>query len=47
MKDLDAFAGNTTAPPGGKTSQVVDRIYLTLVHNVIAVLEERGVTVLD
>ena len=27
--------------------QVIDRIYLTLVHNVIAVLEERGVTVLD
>ena len=27
--------------------QQVDRLYLTLVHNVIAVLEERGVTVLD
>ena len=27
--------------------KVIDRVYLTLVHNVIAVLEERGVTVLD
>ena len=30
-----------------ENAQQVDRIYLTLVHNVIAVLEERGVTVLD
>ena len=30
-----------------EAAQVVDRVYLTLVHNVIAVLEERGVTVLD
>ena len=30
-----------------RATQVVDRLYLTLVHNVIAVLEERGVTVLD
>ena len=30
-----------------RAAQVVDRLYLTLVHNVIAVLEERGVTVLD
>ena len=36
MKNMNAEAG-----------QQVDRIYLTLVHNVIAVLEERGVTVLD
>jgi hypothetical protein len=42
MKNLNAFGG-----ADGKSSQVVDRIYLTLVHNVIAVLEERGVTVLD
>jgi len=26
---------------------VVDRTYLTLVHNVIAILEERGVQVLE
>jgi hypothetical protein len=38
---------NAIAGADGKSSQVVDRIYLTLVHNVIAVLEERGVTVLD
>ena len=51
MKNLNAFAG---APAGAdpqanpaKTSQVVDRVYLTLVYNTIAVLEERGVTVLD
>ena len=37
MKNMNAGAAN----------QVVDRVYLTLVHNVIAVLEERGVTVLD
>ena len=30
-----------------RDTQVVDRVYLTLVHNAIAVLEERGVTVLD
>jgi hypothetical protein len=42
MKNLNAFPGDATY-----TSHVVDRIYLTLVHNVIAVLEERGVTVLD
>ena len=36
MKNLNTEAG-----------QVADRIYLTLVYNVIAVLEERGVTVLD
>lgn len=36
MKNIDTENG-----------QQVDRIYLTLVHNVIAVLEERGVTVLD
>ena len=28
-------------------AQTVDRVYLTLVHNMIAVFEERGVTVLD
>ena len=28
-------------------NQQVDRVYLTLVHNVIAVLDERQVTVLD
>ena len=28
-------------------AKVIGRVYLTLVHNVIAVLEERGVTVLD
>ena len=51
MKNLNAFPGApagadpTTAP--AKTSQVSDRVYLTLVYNTIAVLEERGVTVLD
>ena len=30
-----------------REDQQVDRVYLTLVHTVIAVLEERGVTVLD
>jgi hypothetical protein len=51
MKNMNAFAG---APAGAnpdthpaKTSQVIDRVYLTLVYNTIAVLEERGVTVLD
>ena len=51
MKNLNAFAGqaagaNPDTTPA-RTSQVVDRIYLTLVFNAIAVLEERGVTVLD
>jgi hypothetical protein len=36
MKNIDTEAG-----------QQIDRLYLTLVHNVIAVLEERGVSVLD
>ena len=36
MKNINTEAG-----------QVVDRMYLTLVYNVIAVLEERGVTVFD
>ena len=44
MKNLNATNGNPAgAPP--VPSRVVDRIYLTLVHNVIAVLEERGVSV--
>ena len=51
MKSLNAFAGSAAAagPPAvaARTSQVVDRVYLTLVYNVIAVLEERGVTALD
>ena len=50
LKNLNAFAGSaaTTQPAApARTSQVVDRIYLTLVYNTIAVLEERGVTVLD
>jgi hypothetical protein len=51
MKNLNAFAGaaagaDPVANPA-KTSQVIDRVYLTLVFNTIAVLEERGVTVLD
>ena len=36
MKNINTEAG-----------QVVDRMYLTLVYNIIAVLEERGVTVFD
>ena len=36
MKNIDTHTG-----------QQVDKVYLTLVHNVVAVLEERGVTVLD
>ena len=43
MKNMKAFEGAT----GTKSSQVVDRIYLTLVYNMIALLEERGVSVLD
>ena len=42
MKYLNAFPG-----AAGKTSHVVVRVYLTLVHNVIAALEERGITMLD
>ena len=51
MKNMNAFPGapGAAGPPivAAKTSQVIDRVYLTLVYNVIAVLEERGVTVLD
>ena len=51
MKNLNAFPGaparaDPAANPA-KTSQVIDRVCLTLVYNTIAVLEERGVTVLD
>jgi hypothetical protein len=42
MKNMTAFGG-----AADKSSQVIDRVYLTLVYNTIAVLEERGVTVLD
>ena len=37
MKNMDAESA----------AQTLDRVYLTLVCSVIAVLEERGVTVLD
>jgi hypothetical protein len=50
MKNLNAFQGGVAGTPTdakARASHVVDRIYLTLVHNAIAVLEERGVTVLD
>ena len=42
MKNLNSFKGET-----GKTSQAVDRIYMTIVHNVLLHLEERGAKVLD
>ena len=51
MKNLNAFAGAAAVvgPPAvePRTSHVVDRVYLTLVYTTIAVLEDRGVTVLD
>ena len=51
MKNLNTFpgaaAGANPATDPAKTSQVIDRVYLTLVYNTIAVLEERGVTILD
>ena len=51
MKNINAWPGNAagadpTRDPA-RTSQVVDKIYLTLVYNVIAIIEDRGVTVLD
>ena len=46
MKNLNAYAGNPIATPP-VSSRVVDRIYLTLVYNVRAALEGRGVNVLD
>ena len=45
MKNINAFAGEAGSPP--KTSHVVDRVYLTLVHSVKVQLRESGVMVLD
>ena len=54
MKNLNAFPGGpakaaasgSPAVPA-KTSQVVDRVYLTVVYQVFAKLEERGAQVMD
>jgi hypothetical protein len=44
MKNINAFAGDSTVNPP-QTSQVVDRVYLTLVHSVKITLKKSGVDV--